>query len=199
MPDPGADPLVVLAGLVAELSREKDETRRLLAALGRGEITAAEVIDDLAARFQLGIGASVQALAEYDKDAARQLGTRLKGRLDAALGDIAKRGAVEGTSPRAAKFADRDDGVLRREYFIVSKILTSNAPVKTGDLIASARVLEPGISDEAVTAHLNRMVLAEVILKSGKGRYVRSLKTPAHRDSLTNEIETRGLAIPPVA
>ena len=198
MADPGSDPIIVLAGLVAELSREKEEPRRLLAAFGRGEITRAEVIDDLAARFQLGIGATVQALAEYDKDAAQQLGTRLKGRLDAVLTDIGKRGAVKKPAAQATKFGDRDDDVLRREYAIVAKVLALNAPVKTADLIALSRVFEPEISDEAVTAHLNRIVLAGVITKGGKGRYLRGPETKAHRDDLAEEIQLRGLDVPTV-
>ncbi len=198
MPGPGSDPISVLATLVAELSREKEEPRRLLAAFGRGELTSAQVIDELTARFQLGIGASMQALAEYDNDAAQQLATRLKGRLDTALAEIGKRSAAKNSAVQATKFGDRDDDVLRREYAIVAKLLAYNGPVKTADLITLSRALEPDISDEAVTAHLNRIVLAGAIVKGGKGRYLSGQETKAHRDGIKEEIEVRRLDVPNV-
>lgn len=199
MPGPGSDPISVLATLVAELSREKDEPHRLLAAFGRGELTSNQIIDELTARFQLGIGASMQALAEYDKDAAQQLGTRLKGRLDTALAEIGKRSGAKNSASQATKFSDKDDDVLRREYAIAVKLLTHNGAVKTADLIAVSRTLEPDISDEAVTAHLNRIVLAGAIVKGGKGRYLSGPETKTHRDNIKEEIEMRHLDIPSVS
>lgn len=198
MPDAGSDPVSVLANLIAEQAREKDAVRQLLARFGRGELTREQVINELAARFQLDIGASVQALAEYDKDAAQQLGTRLKGRLDAALVEIGRRRSTETPSPQPTSFVDRDDDVLRREYVIVTKLLSHNGAVKTADLISAARAIEPGITDEAVTAHLNRIVPTGGIAKVAKGRYQRGPETQAHREGLIKEIEARRLDLPTV-
>jgi hypothetical protein len=174
----------------------ESELVRLLSALNRGEATREQVINELAAWFQLSAGAAVQALAEIDKAAAQQLGTRLKGRLDAAMAEIGRRSGGDRAPAQPSRFADRDDDVLRREYAIATRLLITNGSVKTADLIALSRRLQPEITDEAVTAHLKRIVEAGHIAKTAKGRYERNDETQAHRDGLAVEFEARRLDIP---
>lgn len=201
------DSVTALVELVSELVREKDETRRLLGAFSKGEYSPEQIVNELAARYQMGIGGAVQALAEYDKDAARQLGERLKLRLDSALADIASRPSPSQTrrtgseqQPSAigiAALKERDDAVLRREYVLLSALSGRNTAVRSGDLIKAAQALEPELSDEAVTAHLIRLHNAEIIGKERKGRYSATPESNRHLAHVANEIEARGMKLPP--
>lgn len=204
-PASSSDSLTSLVELVAELVREKDETRRLLAAFSRGEISSEQIVDDLAAHYQLGVASTVQALAEYDAGAAQQLGERLRGRLDSALAELASRDRPRPTRPAPdetgpatsiAAFRDRDDTVLLREYVLVSALVGRNDAVRSADLIRIAKRREERLSDEAVTAHLIRLHNAGIIGKERKGRYNGTLESRSHLEALTREIEARGLRLP---
>ena len=70
---------------------KSDDLDALLAAYARGEITDDRIINEIAARYQRGIGSAVQALAEHNKVAAQQIGERLKGRIDEMLDGLARR------------------------------------------------------------------------------------------------------------
>jgi DNA-binding transcriptional ArsR family regulator len=198
--------IAALAELVAELVREKDETKRLLAALSRGEIKTEQVVSELAMRYHTGVGGAVQALAEVDKAAAQQLGERLRSRLDSALAEIAGRDRVWAAkaiddapaqqSIRMAVLKDREDEVLLREHAIISRLCASNDAERSADLIVAAKGIDPGLSNEAVTAHLLRLFNAGLIGKERKGRYHGVAQTRSHLADLKREIEARGLRLP---
>ncbi len=206
-PGPSTDSVSALVELVSELVREKDETRRLLSAFSKGEYSPDQIVNELASRYQMGIGGAVQALAEYDRDAAQQLGERLKSRLDSALADIASRtpsvraGKTDGEQPAQAvgiaSFKEREDPVLRREYVLLSALSGRNTAVRSGDLIKAAQAIEPDLSDEAVTAHLIRLHNASIIGKERKGRYSATPESNKHLGLLVREIEARGINLPP--
>lgn len=205
-PGAGSDSISALVELVAGLVREKDETKHLLAAFSKGEISSEQIVNELASRYQMGIGSAVQALAELDGAAAQQLGERLRTRLDSALAEIASRGhsrkssSQEGTAAPASGIAmlkERDDAVLRREYVLLSALGSRNEAVKSGDLIKAAQQHEAGLSDEAVTAHMIRLLNAGLIGKERKGRYHGTPACRSHLEDLAREIEARGLALPP--
>lgn len=204
-PGAGSDSISALVELVAELVREKEETKRLLASFAKGEIDREQIVDELASRYQMGIGSAVQALAEHDGAAARQLGERLRSRLDSALAEIASRGSPsksrsqDNAPPPTGSIAllkDRDDAVLKREYVLLSAMSGRNEAVKSADLIKAAQKQEAGLSDEAVTAHLIRLLNAGIIGKERKGRYHGTPLSRGHLDDLAREIEVRGLTLP---
>ncbi len=206
-PSVSSDSISALVELVAELVREKDETRRLLAEFAKGGISSEQIVNELAARYQSGVGGAVQALAEHDKDAALQLAERLRTRLDSALAEIASRGRPQrassadnatGQSVGIAVLKDRDDVVLCREYVLVSAVSAGNVAARSADLIRAAKAIEQGLSDEAVTAHLIRLVNAGIIAKERKGRYHGTALSRRHIADLTSEIEARGLRLPPL-
>ncbi|MEQ1715983.1 MAG: hypothetical protein ABL907_08370 [Hyphomicrobium sp.] len=223
---PGKDTSASIAALVAlvgELVRDKgqalrqqaapnddstDETHRLLTAFSNGEISSEQIVNELSARYQTGVGAVVQALAEFDKNAAQQLGERLRLRLDSALAEIASRGSgpkqVPGKLAEAPTqqsgmptFKDRSDVVLLREYALVSALSSSDQDAKAADLIRAAKAFEPEVTAEAVTAHLLRLVNAGVLGRERKGRYHGTADSRRHFQDLTNEIEARRLRLPP--
>lgn len=204
-PGAGSDSIAALVDLVAELVREKEETKRLLAAFAKGEIGREQIVEELASRYQLGIGSAVQALAEHDGAAAQQLGERLRSRLDSALAEIASRGnpsksrsqdASPAPASSLAMLKERDDAVLKREYVLLSAMSSRNEAVRSADLIKAAQKQEPGLSDEAVTAHLIRLLNAGIIGKERKGRYHGTPLSRGHLDDLAREIEARGLTVP---
>ena len=201
-----SDSIAALVGLLAGLVREKDETQRLLTAFSKGEIGSEQIVNELAARYQLGIGGAVQALAEHDKAAAQQLGERLRLRLDSALAEIAGRGGPPRAKPTESIPApvagvtilrDRDDSVLRREHVLISALSGRNDAVRSADLIKAAKAFEQGLTDEAVTAHLIRLLNAGIIGKERKGRYHGTAESRSHLADLAREIEARGLELPP--
>ncbi len=206
-PGPSSDSVSALVELVSELAREKDETRRLLSGFSKGEYSPDQIVDELASRYQMGIGGAVQALAEYDRDAAQQLGARLRSRLDSALADIASRtpqsrarrteGEPPPTAAGIAAFKEREDAVLKREYVLISVLSGRNTAVRSGDLIKAAQAMEPELSDEAVTAHLIRLHNAGIIGKERKGRYSATQDSQKHLVQLVREIEARGMELPP--
>lgn len=204
--DHGSDSISALVSLVAELVREKDEAKRLIGAFAKGEISSEQIVNDLASRYQLEVAGTVSALAEHDPVAAEHLGQRLRLRLDSTLADIANRsmsapraagGAVE-TPPNSGvtSLKEREDDVLLREHVLLTAICGRNEPARAADLIKAAKDFEANLSNEAVTAHLIRLVNADIVGKERKGRYHGTLQSRKHLEQLEREIEARGLRLP---
>lgn len=181
---------------------KSDDLDALLAAYARGEITDDRIINEIAARYQRGIGSAVQALAEHNKAAAQQIGERLKGRIDEMLDGLARR-EVSAFAPKtrakpspADALKDRDDAVLLREHVILAALAKTNSALKSAEIFEHLRTFDPGLQDEAITAHLTRMHKAGFIGKQGKGRYHAVPAGAVHMQSLVLEIEARGLNLP---
>lgn len=174
----------------------------LLAAYARGEISDERIINEIAARYQRGIGSAVQALAEHNKAAAQQIGERLKGRIDEMLDGLARRDvSAPASKPRLKPSApdalkDRDDAVLLREHIILTALAKTNAALKSADIFEHLRTFDPVLQDDLITAHLARMHKAGFIGKQGKGRYQAVPSGAAHLQLLAEEIEARGLRVP---
>lgn len=201
-----SSPDSVLVQLLAELLgqlKKRQDAGDLVDAYGRGELSTSEIVQKLAAQYQSGIGGAVRGLAELNKDAALQLGELLRNRLEVCLAELE-------TSPgRAAKpaqrkrepqsFKDRDDGVLLREFALVSTLTKSDEEVRSAQLFeiagAVAATANDKITNEAVTAHLGRLVDQELIGKARKGRYHGTARSKVHLASLRAEIEARGIAL----
>lgn len=174
----------------------------LLAAYARGEITDDHIVNEIAVRYQRGIGSAVQALAELNKAAAQQTGERLKQRLDEMLDGLARRSnaplaARKPTTPET--FNDREDNVLLREYVILTALAKSDAELRSAEIFALLRKFDAALDDATVTSHLVRLHKAGIIGKLGKGRYHSSPKGASHLKALLLEVETRGLKLPMVA
>ena len=200
MAAPVNDTLDTLVKLVAQLVEERGDTRRLLAAFARGELTNEQVVNELAAQYQTGIGGAVRALAEHDKEAAQQLGARIRSRLDSFMSELA---AADGPAARAAHrpanadgFKDRDDAVLLREYVILSALVQSNDSVRSASIFEAVKAVDEEINDETITAHLARLLKAQIIGRQRKGRYHGIAQSQTHLAALMREIEARGLALP---
>lgn len=174
----------------------------LLAAYARGEISDERIINEIAARYQRGIGSAVQALAEHNKAAAQQIGERLKGRIDEMLDGLARRDvSAPASKPRPKPSApdalkDREDAVLLREHIILTALAKTNAALKSADIFEHLRTFDPVLQDDLITAHLARMHKAGIIGKQGKGRYQAVPSGAAHLQLLAEEIEARGLRVP---
>jgi hypothetical protein len=197
---PDNDATAALAELVKQLLQEKHDARQMLAAFGRGEISSDQIVAQLAAQYQTGIGGAVRALAEHDKAAAKQLGERLRDRLDSFLSEL---GAGEPPpQPRPARtvrtdgFKDRDDDVLLREYVMLKTLTRSDEPVRSAAIFTAVKALLGGVGDEAITAHLVRLQKADIIGKERKGRYHGIARSQTHLAALEAEIEARGLRLP---
>jgi DNA-binding transcriptional ArsR family regulator len=193
-----------LVALVTKLLGEKEETRRLVAEFAKGGVSAERVVNEIAARFQLDFGGTVRAVAELDREAAQQLGARMRNRLDSMLAELGEPEAVLRQSKPQRKptndFSGRDDDVLRREYVVVKLLLeTDNATeLKAAALLGAIRVFDRSIDDATLTAHLDRLVKMGVIARERKGRYQSSPASSGHLAALTKELEARGLAVPSV-
>lgn len=201
-----------IASLLSRLIREKDETRHLIAAFGRGEISSEYVVKELVSRYQREVLGAMHGLAAFDEDAAKRLGDSLKQGIEGVVAQIETAPAGEKTPTRSApvetpsrqqgvgSLADRDDPVLCREYVLVSLLnRRPNEIFKTGDLIAAARALGAPLSDEAVTAQLGRLATSKIVERARKGFYRSTPLSLPHLRALANEIETRGLAVPDVS
>lgn len=199
---PDAESLTRLVELVAGLVREKEETRELIARFGRGEITSEQIVSELSAQYQLGIGGAVRALAEHDPETAKLLGERLRLRLDGVLADLSQlASAPRATQPAAtapSQFKDRDDDVLKREYVILKLLANRNEEVRTGSILEATHAYDATVTEVALTAHLGRLVKAGVIARERKGRYRGSPAIGAQLAALANEIESRQLTLPKV-
>lgn len=174
----------------------------LLAAYARGEITDERIINEIAVRYQRGIGSAVQALAEHNKAAAQQIGERLKGRIDEMLDGLARRDAAA-QKPRAKAsgtdtLKDRDDAVLLREHLILSALSKTNAALKSAEIFEHLRKFDASLQDDVITAHLARLHKAGLIGKQGKGRYHSAPGGAAQLLALASEIEARALPLPAV-
>lgn len=197
-----ADSLTRLVELVAGLVREKgekDETHDLIARFGRGEISSEQIIKELSAQYQLGIGGAVRALAEHDQETAKLLGERLRSRLDGVLADLGQSAPAPGLAspPKAAsQFKDRDDDVLRREYVILKLLANRNAEVRTAAILAAIQAYDATVTEVALTAHLARLVKTGTIARERKGRYRGSPLIGPQLTALANEIESRQLKLP---
>lgn len=194
------DATAALTELVRQLLQEKDDARKLLAAFGRGEISTDQIVAQLAAQYQTGIGGAVRALAEHDKAAAKQLGERLRDRLDNFLREIGGSetppSAKPAREPRPDGFKDRDDDVLLREYVMLKTLTRSDEPVRSAIIFAAVKDLLGKAGDEAITAHLVRLQKAEIVGKERKGRYHGIARSQTHLAALEAEIEARGLKLP---
>ena len=172
----------------------------LLAAYAKGEITEDRIVGELAVRYQRGIGSAVQALAEHNKGAAQQLGERLRNRINEFLSNLSDRDTAPVESgpaqPASENFKDRDDSVLLREYVILKSLSKRNEPLKSATIFEIVRMFISGDQDQAITAHLARMVKAGIIGKERKGRYNAVQQGPAHVARLASEIEARGISLP---
>lgn len=202
-----------IASILSRLIREKDETRHLIAAFGRGEISSEYVVKELVSRYQREVLGAMHGLAAFDEDAAKRLGDSLKQGIEGVVAQIGTTGgggkdqpklaASEAPPPRqqgVGTLADRDNPVLCREYALVWLLNTRpNQIVKTGELIAAARKLERHITDEAVTAQLGRLATSQIIERARKGYYRSTPQSLPHLQALASEIEARGLALPSVA
>lgn len=197
-----ADSLTRLVELVAGLVREKgekDDAHDLIARFGRGEISSEQIIKELSAQYQLGIGGAVRALAEHDQETAKLLGERLRSRLDGVLADLGQGAPAAGLAnpPKAAsQFKDRDDDVLRREYVILKLLANRNAEVRTAAILAAIQAYDATVTEVALTAHLARLVKAGTIARERKGRYRGSPSIGPQLTALANEIESRQLKLP---
>lgn len=203
MPD---DNQASLAQLLTQLIKEKDGTRDLISAFGRGEISSDYVVKELVSRYQREVLGAMHGLAVFDEVAAKRLGDSLRQGIEGVVAQIGAPAAGANvripadTPPRTqgiGALSDRDDPVLRREFMLVS--LLSQRPneiFRTGELIAAARELEAAISDEAVTAHLARLAASQIIERAKKGYYRSTPKSSPHLLDLKSEIEARGLPLP---
>jgi hypothetical protein len=176
----------------------------LLAAYARGEITDERIINEIAVRYQRGIGSAVQALAEHNKAAAQQIGERLKGRIDEMLDGLARRDAAAAAQKPRAKASgtdtlkDRDDAVLLREHLILSALSKTNAALKSAEIFEHLRKFDASLQDDVITAHLARLHKAGMIGKQGKGRYHSAPGGAVQLLALASEIEARALPLPAV-
>lgn len=191
------DTLRAQLDLVLQLLREKDDLRLLLDQFARGKVDRDRVINELATRYQLGIGSALRALSEHDVDAAKRAGERLRLRIDNFLGEITGQPAQQHSAQSVrASFKDRDDTVLLREYVMVRELNRSDTWVKLVDLIGSVRAGTPDATDEVVTAHLGRLLKANLIGRERKGKYHGTTATREHMSALADEIEARRLHLP---
>lgn len=183
---------------------QANEFDELRLAYTKGEISAGHLINEIAARYQRGIGSAVQALAEHDKTVAQQVGERLKARIDEQLQTLANRDE-HAASKKTAKttmadgLRDREDAVLQREYVILKILSKSDIPLKASALFERVRGYDVSLSDNAITTNLGRMVDRGMIGKASKGRYHSVAASPAHVHALADAIEARGLTLPKVA
>ena len=197
-----------IASLLSRLIREKDETRHLIAAFGRGEITREYVVKELVSRYQREVLGAMHGLAAFDEEAAKRLGDTLKQGIEGVVAQIGGSTDSSRTSGKPSEamparqqgvgaLTDRDNPVLCREYIIVS-LLTArpNEIFKTGELIAAVRKLEPHLTDEAVTAQLGRLATSQIIERARKGYDKATRLSPGHLKALESEIETRGISLP---
>lgn len=198
--DPDNESNAKTVELLTRLLGEND-LDALLDAYARGDLSEDRIVTELAVRYQRGIGSAVQALAEHNRGAAKQLGERLRSRIEEFLSTLADRDAptqTPATRPAAAPdgFKDRDDTVLRREYVILKALANRNTALKSATIFEVVRGVVDGAQDEAITAHLGRMVKAGVIERPRKGYYIAAAGGAPHLDGLASEIEARGLALP---
>ncbi|MFM9939694.1 MAG: hypothetical protein ACKVP7_09380 [Hyphomicrobiaceae bacterium] len=179
-----------------------DDLDALLASFTRGEIEKDRIVNELAARYQRGIGSAVQALAEHDKEAAQQLGLRLRDRLNEFLAGLGQRDTPSSQKTaklnRSESFKDRDDAVLLREFVILKALAKTDAAFKSAEIYALVRQYNPNVQDDAITAHLGRMLKLGVIGKERKGRYSAVPGGAEHLAALSDEIEVRGLPQPTI-
>lgn len=200
--NPDNDSVARLVEQVAQLVRDKEDSKDLLAAFGRGEISSEQIVNRLAAQYQTGIGGAVRALAEHNKDAAQRLGERLRSRLDAFLAELGDGDGASANKPVKAAAADglkeRDDDVLRREYVMMSLLANSNEAVKSANIFKAVKTLGKDVADMATTTHLSRLLKAGYIGKERKGRYHALAQGATHLTALACEIEARGLTLPTV-
>lgn len=189
---------------LAKLLKSNDFDQ-LRTAFVEGKVTADELINEIAARYQRSIGSAVQAIAEHDKIVARRVGERLRDRLDELLRTLASRDAVTQQRKKAPKTSGVDDlkdragEILQREYLILAAISKSDLEVRAADLLALVQKFDGSLSDNVVTAHLSRMYDMGVIGKAGKGRYHKVAAGATHLAYLVDAIEARGLALPPLS
>ena len=174
----------------------------LLNTYAKGDLTEDQIVTELAVRYQRGIGSAVRALAEHNQSAAKQLGERLRNRIEEFLSSLPDRGTPKPDDrPRQVvasmeTFKDRDDAVLQREYVILKALAGRNGSLRSATIFDVVRSVVDGVQDEAITAHLGRMVKAGVIGRARKGRYNAVAQGDTHLQGLTSEIEARGLPLP---
>lgn len=188
-----------LVALVAEMVREKEETRRLLNELGRGSVTADALVKHIASEYQTEIGGAVRGLAAHDKAAAQRLGEQLRDHIDvflAELGSGPRPSAKPAVRKKADRFKDKTDAVLIREYVLVKALTVSDQPLQSGEIYDLVRAADGGLKYDAMTANLARLANAEVIGKERKGRFHGVAQSHAYLKDLKAEIEARGLSPP---
>lgn len=207
--------LTQLMELMLQLVRERDEAKRIVSAFGRKELAAEEVVKALSSLNEFGFGATVRALAEFDKDVAQRLAERARGGINAFLAELdsgrhtpeqsagapfeQKRQAatrIEQAGAMSHAFKDRDDGVLVREYVIFRMIATSNAEVRSPEIFNEIKKLNAETTEEAITAHLVRLQKSGLIGRARKGRYHAVPASRRHLAALSSEIEARRLETP---
>jgi DNA-binding transcriptional ArsR family regulator len=194
------DPNARLADLISRLAEDKS-LDALLAAFARGDLTEDQIVTEIAVRYQRSIGSAAQALAEHNKIAAKQLGERLRGRIDEFLKSLADRDTAGSAKPQRPagmdSFKERDDAVLLREFVILKALARQgNQSLKSASIFAMVNQTLDGAQDEAITAHLARMVKAGLVGKERKGRYNQAPQGAVHLTDLVSEIEARGLKLP---
>lgn len=188
--------------LLAKMLSTKD-LDQLVAAYSSGAISSDRVVNELAARYQMSIGSAAQALAEHDAQAAELLGQRLRARVDEFLAGLAGRTGkpdVKVAAPSATDgLKDRDDAVLLREYVILKTLARTNGALRSSEIFATVNKFGGESHDEAITAHLARMLKQGVIGRERKGRYNAVPAGSSHLRALATEIEARELRLPPLS
>lgn len=198
---PELETLGSLVAIVTQLLKEKTEAADLVEAFRRGEISREEVVSRLASHYQKGLGATVRELAEHNKEAAQQIGQRLRTRLDSFLAELAdSNAALQPGAPDRQRseiaFRDRDDAVLLREYVIIRSLIQSDESMRSASIFEAVRAEGIDAKDQAITAHLARLLDAHIVGKERKGRYHGIAESRTHLAALRAEIEARGLKVP---
>ncbi len=185
---------------LVEMALKLLDTDILIAAYQRKEIEDEDIIKELAWRYQKGIGSAVSALGEINKDVARQLGERLRSRMDSLIKELAERDDDKPDKQVKTKagIVGRDDAVLLREYIILRVVDRSNGEVRSAHIFDAVRSWNSSIPDEHITAHLARLVKGRVIVREGKGMFTKTARTADHLARLTDVIDRRKINLPVV-
>ncbi len=184
--------------LLARLLRLHD-LDMLLDAFSQGQIDRTQLTKESASNFQRNIGSFIRALAEHDPGAAQDVGQVLRDRIDEFLGGLERRtGAIAVSPARSEGFKDRDDSVLLREFVVLTALTRTNDAIRSAEIFKLIRLFDAKVQDQAITAHLARMLKAGLAEKLRKGRYSAVPASADHLGALTREIEARGLALPTV-
>ena len=184
--------------LLARLLRLHD-LDMLLDAFSQGQINRDRLTKESASNFQRNLGSFIRALAEHDPGAAHEVGQLLRDRIDEFLSGLDRRpGSTTAGPMRSEGFKDRDDGVLLREFVILTALTRTNDAIRSAQIFGLVRQFDGKVQDQAITAHLARMLKAGVADKARKGRYNAVAASVPHLGALTREIEARGLPLPTV-